>query len=335
MFQNMHSNSALPVSILCSLLLLGFGGLLFQTGCNPDADSVGSQGRGSNRQYTSVDRNSDQAPRIAIGSFNIKQFGSTKMSRPDVVDILVDVARRFDILAIQELRDKDQNVIPQFLELINADGSQYAAAVGPRQGYNIAGNRYFEQSVFIFDTTKAELIAPTYAAHDRDGIMHRSPFVGYFQSVEVNPAEAFKFVLMNVHVDYDKPHIEFEALQEIIDGIYANHKGEDDFILIGDLNEEPNRYKKYAWMSDQHAAIPNDWKTNLVQTENYDNIVFDASRTSEFTRQSGVLDLMSDYDLTRDEAEKVSDHLPVWATFSAFESPSAAITRGDQQGVIR
>ena len=334
-FQNLHSNnSALPVTILCLLLLLGFGGLLIQTGCNPNSNSART-GQGYNRQYTTVDRNSAEAPRLTIGSFNIQSLGKTKMSKPEVVQILVDITRRFDILAVQELRDKDQNVIPEFLDLINADGRKYAAAVGPRQGYNIEGNKYFEQSVFIYDTTKVELIAPTYAAHDPDGIMHRSPYVGYFQSIEVNPADAFKFVLMNVHVDYDNPHLEFEAMREIIAGIYDNHKGEDDFILVGDLNDEPDRYRKYAWMNDQHPAIPNQWKTNLVQTENYDNIVFDALRTSEFTRQSGVLDLMSDYNLSITEAKKVSDHLPVWATFSAFESPSAAITQGGAQGVIR
>ncbi len=333
MFQNLHSNnSALPVSILCLLMLLGFGGALLQTGCNPNADSAGF--RDQNRRYTSVDRNSEQAPRITIGSFNIQSLGKTKMSKPDVVSVLVDVARRFDILAVQELRDKNQNVIPELLDAINADGAMYAAAVGPRQGYNIAGTRYFEQTVFIYDTTKAELISPTYAAHDRNGIMHRPPFVGHFQTVEVNPAEAFKFVLMNVHIDYEDAHVEFEALQEIIGEIYTQHQGEDDFILIGDLNEEPSRFQKYAWMSDQFAAISNHWKTNVVQTENYDNIVFDATRTSEFLQQSGVLDLMQEYDLTLDEAKRVSDHLPVWATFSAFEAPTAAITRGDQ-GVLR
>ena len=339
MFQDLRSNNnnVLPVSILCLLLVLGFGALALQTGCNPDAGAVGSRGhngRYADGRYTDVDRNSAEAPHITIGSFNIQTLGKTKMSKPGVVSILIDVARRFDILAVQELRDIDQGVIPKFLEAINADGAQYAAAVGPRQGYNIAGTRYFEQTVFIYDTTKAELIAPTYAARNHYDIMHRPPFVGHFQTVGVDPAEAFKFVLMNVHVDYDDAHVEFEAMQKIIGGIYANHQGEDDFILIGDLNEEPNRFQKYAWMNDQYAAIPNHWKTNTVQTENYDNIVFDAARTSEYLQQSGVLDLMGEYDLTLAEAKLVSDHLPVWATFSAFEAPSAAITRG-QQDVLR
>lgn len=354
MFQNLRSDSsALPVSILSLLLVIGFTTLILQAGCNPDANSIGSRhsvgtnptgtNHGAHREalnqtryYTTVDRDSADAPRINIGSFNIKQFGTTKMSRPNVVDVLVDIARRFDILAIQELRDVNQRVIPEFLDLINSDGSRYAAAVGPRQGY-IANGRtttYFEQTVFIYDTTKVELIAEAYAAYDRHRTMYRPPFVGHFRSIEVDPAEAFQFVLMNVHIAPKRAHLEFEALREIIGGIYPNHPGEDDFILLGDLNEEPHRYQAYAWMNDQVAALPSELKTNTNQTEAYDNIVFDAVRTSEFMQASGVLDLMSEYGLTLADAQRVSDHMPVWATFSAFEAPSAAITRGDQ-GLIR
>ena len=87
-------------------------------------------------------------------------------------------------------------------------------------------------------------------------------------------------------------------------------------------------------MNDQVAALPDEIKTNTRREDAYDNIVFDAVRTSEYMQKAGVLDLMSEYDLTFEDAKLVSDHLPVWALFSAFEAPSAAITRGDG-GVIR
>ena len=88
-------------------------------------------------------------------------------------------------------------------------------------------------------------------------------------------------------------------------------------------------------MQQQFAAIPASWKTNTVQKENYDNLVFDASYTAEFTGQSGVLNLMAEYDLSLAEAKKVSDHMPVWAVFSTQEAPAAAITQGAPEEVIR
>ena len=139
---------------------------------------------------------------------------------------------------------------------------------------------------------------------------------------------------MNVHVDPDDTHIEFKAMQQIIGGVYENHQGEDDFILLGDLNEEPHQYQQYQWMRNQVTALPSQWKTNTAQTEAYDNIVFDSVNTGEYLNQSGVLNLMTEYGLELGEAKLVSDHMPVWAVFSTQEAGlAAAQTR--PQDVIR
>ena len=37
---------------------------------------------------------------ITIASFNIQQFGQTKASKPEVMEILSDIIRRYDIVAI-------------------------------------------------------------------------------------------------------------------------------------------------------------------------------------------------------------------------------------------
>lgn len=275
-------------------------------------------------------------PNIIIGSFNIQMFGKTKMSRPDVVDVLVDITRRFDILAIQELRDVNQNVIPEFLELVNQDGSRYAAAVGPRQGYKINNNNYFEQAVFIYDTTKFRLLSQTYVAPNRNERMHRTPYVGHFECLPIPGAgNPFSFVLMNIHTDFDDAQYEFEVLQEVIPEIYANHQGEDDFILLGDLNDAPQNYQRFNWMRNQYAGIGPQLMTNTRKTKAYDNIIFDRLLTSEYRAQAGVLDLMSQYQLTLDQALLVSDHLPVWAVFSAIEAPAAAITQDPARGFVR
>ncbi len=58
-------------------------------------------------------------------------------------------------------------------------------------------------------------------------------------------------------------------------------------------------------------------KTNTRRTKAYDNIVFDRQATTEYTGRVGVLDLLAEFNLSMDEALEVSDHLPVWAEFSA------------------
>ena len=254
---------------------------------------------------------------ILIGSFNIQTFGRAKMSRPEVVQVLVDIVRRFDILAIQELRDGQEGTIPEFLKLVNANGNRYVAEVSPRISYG--QGTHSEQLVYIYDSDHIELLTAPYVASDVRQIMFRPPFVGHFRYKSRFPDTAFSFVLMNVHTSPQQTAAEFSTLEEIIFRVVQTHP-EDDFILLGDLNEEPGKYLSYRWLNNQYAAIPSHWKTNTAETKNYDNLVFDFRRTSEFSGQSGVLNLKEFYQLTREQADTVSDHMPVWALFGSREA---------------
>src|SRR5689334_8770839 len=62
---------------------------------------------------------------IKIASFNIQVFGEKKVGDPRIVDMLVKISRHFDIIAVQEVRSVQDNVIPLFVEALNADGSRY------------------------------------------------------------------------------------------------------------------------------------------------------------------------------------------------------------------
>jgi hypothetical protein len=47
----------------------------------------------------------------------------------------------------------------------------------------------------------------------------------------------------------------------------------------------------------------------------------DAQTTREFTGERGVIDLQSDLGFSLEQALLISDHMPVWAEFSAYEAP--------------
>lgn len=291
-----------------------------------NAGKGGNAGAGGTSLSTSQDRNS-----IIVGSFNIQTFGRTKMSRPEVVEVLVDIARRFDILAIQELRDGQEGTITEFLRLINANGSRYQAAVSPRIAYGTGSHS--EQLVYVFDTDQIELISAPYVATDYSRSMFRPPYVGHFRYRSRNPQEAFSFVLINTHTSPQQTSVEFRALESILADVMRQHPYEDDLILLGDMNEEPGKFLSYRWMNNQYAAILSHWKTNTAETRNYDNIIFNHRSTAEFTGEAGVLNLRTYYNLSREEADRVSDHMPVWALFSSREVVPGEITR--QPGTIR
>ncbi len=60
-----------------------------------------------------------------IATFNIQVFGKSKLSKPGVVDVLAQVVRQFDVVAIQEVRATEDDILPRFIAAINADGSRY------------------------------------------------------------------------------------------------------------------------------------------------------------------------------------------------------------------
>ena len=85
------------------------------------------------------------------------------------------------------------------------------------------------------------------------------------------------------------------------------------------------------WFADQYGAIVENLTTNTRTTRNIDNIVFDAARTSEFRRYAGVLNLMSEYQLSMENALYVSDHMPVWAVFSSAEAANPYLAEESPQ----
>lgn len=301
---------------------VGFRGLHWNP---PLAPSVNDQGDGGNSgaawgdtrpQYSPVATGQASPDRtIIIGSFNIQTFGRATLSNPSVMGILVDIARRFDLLAIQELRSTEQHIVPQFVEMINADGSSFRYIVGPRQGYTISKEQY----VYLYDARKLAPVSPPYVSHDASGKFHRAPLVGHFRSIELPPEEAFTFVVLNVHTDPDEIRFEIPELKTILERVRQENPHEDDFIVLGDLNAPPSYFLDQGWFAWPHAAIDDQWTTNVRETKNYDNIVFDRQATREFTGRRSVFNFRRAYQLELNEALQVSDHFPVWAEFSIAE----------------
>lgn len=256
-----------------------------------------------------------QGETVSVASFNVQVFGVSKLGKPDVMEILVDAVRRFDVVAIQELRAKDQSIVPQFVEMINATGVQYDYVVGPRLGRTSSKEQY----VYVYDTATIELDeSSVYTVADPNDQLHRPPLVASFRVRGPPTEQAFTFTLVNIHTDPDETDTELDALADVFVSVQNNGSGEDDVILLGDLNVDEYGLGRLGRLPNVAYAI-SGVTTNTRGNKLYDNIIFDAGNTTEFTGQWGVLDLMAEYDLSLEEALQVSDHLPVWATFSIVE----------------
>lgn len=258
---------------------------------------------------------------IRIATFNIQVFGTSKSSKPEVMDVLAKVVRRFDVVAIQEIRSTDQTIVPRFVELINSQGARYHYVIGPRLGRTSSKEQY----AFIYDTTRIAVDPNTvYTVNDPADYMHREPLVAHFQARAPQGQVPFTFKLINIHTDPDETDIELDALDDVFVAVQRDGSGEDDVILLGDLNVDEYDLGELGQLPGI-AYVVTGTTTNTRRNHAYDNIVFQRGATSEYTGRWGVLDLEREYGLTRDQALAVSDHLPVWAEFSPVETSSSPV----------
>jgi len=267
----------------------------------------------------------DPSETIRIASFNIQVFGVSKLGKPEVMDVLARVIRRFDVVAIQEVQSVDQSVVPKFVGMVNAQGARDDYVLGPRLGRTSSNEQY----AFIFDTGRLELDPGSiFTVADPEDRLHREPLVARFRVRGPPAGQAFTFSLVNIHTDPDETDEELDALDEVFVSVQRSPLGEDDVILLGDLNVDEYHLGELGRLPNIMHVIAGV-ATNTRGTKAYDNIVMDRVATAEYTGRWGVLDLGAEYGLSLEQALDVSDHLPVWAEFSALEAagPSEVATR--------
>ena len=68
-------------------------------------------------------------PSLLIGAFNVQVFGDSKSSKPAVMQRLVRIIRRYDVILVQEVRDKDGSAVAKLLSDIN-DGAESSGVRG-------------------------------------------------------------------------------------------------------------------------------------------------------------------------------------------------------------
>jgi len=253
---------------------------------------------------------------VLVCSFNIQVFGESKLAKPQVVEILARVVRKFDIVAIQEVRAKSDDIIPRFVQAVNADGSRYAHVIGPREGRTVSKEQY----AFVYDTTRIELDPTSPAVFpDPSDRLHRPPMCARFRT-RIQPAEAaFTFWLVNTHTDPDEVPQELDALTDVFQAMQRARPDEDDVIMLGDLNAGPPQFTAFKRIPNIGWAVAGT-TTNTRRTKTYDNLVFAWPATGEYLGAQGVLDLQQGFGIPLENALEVSDHNPVWAAYYPCEA---------------
>lgn len=258
-------------------------------------------------------RNSGEVKKdyITVASFNIQIFGQSKISKPEIMDIISKIIKRYDVVAIQEVRSKEQNVIPTLLSYVNDANTNYDYIISQRLGRT--GSK--EQYAFVYNTKTVDLISESsYVVADPNDVFEREPFVVFFRSGN------FDFKIVNNHIKPEDVSAELSQLAVVIDNIY-NSSSERDIIVLGDMNADGSYFDEDnlvvifpLWIQ----LIGNDEDTTVAISDNtYDRMMTrDTTANVEYTGKSGVFRWNAEYGVTDFSfIKKVSDHYPVYAEF--------------------
>jgi endonuclease/exonuclease/phosphatase family metal-dependent hydrolase len=318
-----------PISVIVLAALL-YGGYQFLQRFQIDGlDKISVRSRaqsaatGSNGDsYAAVPAR--DAATVKLATFNIQVFGRSKLDKPDVMQVLAETVRKFDLVAIQEVRSTTDDILPRFLELINSTGRHYDFVIGPRMGRTNSKEQY----AVVFDTQSIEVDrSSVYTVNDRDNLFQRPPMVASFRVRGPPPDQAFTFTLVDIHTEPDEAEAEVNALAQVYRAVRNDGRGEDDVIILGDLNADEKKFGLFKQMPNISWVI-SGVPTNTRGNKTYDNMIFDRTATVEYMGHSGVFDIMREFNLTLNQALEVSDHFPVWAEFSAYEGGSAGRLAG-------
>lgn len=258
-----------------------------------------------NRTVTGLNSNT-----IKIASFNIKVFGRATASKPEVMRILANIISRFDIVAIQEIRDNSGTAIQALEAQVDSLGRDYSCIVGPRMGRSTSKEQY----AFMYRTDTLQTTG-SYTFDDTADIFERPPYIAYFKVINGK----FDFVLIDIHTAPDAATAEISGLPAVITDA-KQHFNEQDVITLGDFNADCDYFNENSYSTIFDPAyygwiIPNSADTNIASSKDctYDRIVITASGNEDYTGQYGVYRF--DDGMTLEAAEDVSDHRPVWAEF--------------------
>jgi deoxyribonuclease-1-like protein len=285
-------------------------------------DRIALKPRGQSSSATDLDPDADAAPlaqrqqqSLRVASFDIQKFDSAKLANPKPMKTVLELIRRYDVVAIQGIATPRDDLMPQLVEQLNIGGRHFDYVIGPRSIRDTSP----EQFAFVFDAASVEVDRSTmYTVEDPGRLMRRDPLVATFRVRGPDAKDAFTFTLVNVHVDPERAPGELAALADVYRAVRNNGFGEDDVIMLGNLGADSRRLGLLGQLPNMTAAL-SMVPTTTHGTKMYDNILFNRDATTEFTGRCGVVDLMQEFGLTLPQALEVSDHLPIWAEFSIYE----------------
>ncbi len=275
---------------------------------------------------------------LLIGTWNIRAFGDVYEQWEEnpgspkrnlrAMAIIAEVVRRFDIVAVQEVKRDTSGIRMLLNDFLGPDWDLVISDVTAGPEGNV------ERLAFIYDKRRVrpaglagEIVLPPTEAGDPTRQFARTPYIVGFQ------AAGERFALLTAHIRYGQvPEDRLEELtalaehvaKEIRKRTKTENSEENNLIVLGDFNIDKRRDNPLfqAFISTGLVVPPQLWglkTTYNTEPKYYDQIAwFMGDLDLLFNERAGVINLSGAVykELTlRQMSYRVSDHFPLWAEF--------------------
>ncbi len=171
-----------------------------------------------------------QSQNLVLGSWNIKDFGNSRDS--DEIEMIAELLRNFDIVAIQEVVAKDPGGVKAVARLVNEldrKGTDWDYVVSdPTE--STSGNKS-ERYAYIWKKDKLKLIGKPRLLSELSQRVEREPFYAKFKFNNKS------FEVLNYHACTHDTHYP-ERIEIRIISNWLMENCSDNIILCGDMNLE-------------------------------------------------------------------------------------------------
>jgi len=239
-----------------------------------------------------------------IATFNIQNFGQSKLAKTDVVDTLAAIVRQFDIVAVQEISDVSNQTAGAFLQVVNAHGAHYKLSCSERTGVQPDDRKSAEQYAFYYDSRTVSLTDAALFPDVNDDFQ-REPYIASF----TRKADSLTLVVCTIHTAPAQAVEEIAALAKVAKWIPTRFRNAQRLIFCGDFNASCS----YASPEALHEltihkppyywVVPDDADTNLAKN---------ACAYDRFVITENLRSYVSGWKVFRAfKSKRVSDHWPV------------------------
>lgn len=233
------------------------------------------------------------------------------------MDVLTDITQEFDIVFIQEIRDRKEETIPYYIQEINDDiGYQKYDFI---RCNGLGRSKSKEAYAYLYNTDSIQLTRDSECVYnDVCDFFEREPYIASFISGN------FDFTLVGIHVKPDDAASEICYLSDVVNSTLAGNPDERDIIVMGDFNADGSYFDendntnpfKASWF---YWVITNDMDTMTKTDWTYDRMVMmDSTFNYEYIENSAeVFYFDKEYEIDNKEfVWEVSDHYPIYASFN-------------------